>query len=298
VLPTVRWQPDRAGILARVQQPSAVFAAHPDVDLSEVAISQVQGTRYYLNSEGFKTVAPIQITSLTMYGEAQAGDGMPVRQTFTEVGRTLADLPTPADLVARANRIAADVEATRTAPIGEEFAGPVFIEGIGGPQFVAETLVQMMQARRPPDTENPRMGQAPSSPFLNRTGLRVMADAFSASDTPSLTHFEGKPLAGSYVIDDEGMRAQDVKLVEKGRLASLLTSRVPQKNFARSNGHGRSTTVLAGVFQMESALALPASELKAKYIALLKAQDKTFGYIVRGERMPRVAAPVPASIRL
>jgi len=284
MVPAMRWQPDRAGILARVQQASAVFAAHPDVDLSEVSISQVHGTRYYLNSEGFKTVAPIQLTSLTMYGEAQAGDGMPVRQTFTEVGRTLADLPPAADLIARARQIATDVDAARVAPLGEEFAGPVLIDGIGGAQFVAETLVQMMQARRPPDAENPRMGQAPSSPFLNRTGLRVMADAFNASDTPSLTQFEGKPLAGSYAVDDEGMRAKDVTLVEKGRLAALLTSRVPQKNFARSNGHGRANTVLAGVFQIESADAIPATQLKEKYIALLKAQDKTFGYIVRGVR--------------
>ena len=285
---TVRLKADpaanRAQTIARVQQPSAIFAAHPDVDLSEVAISQIHGTRYYLNSEGFRTVAPIQITSLTMYGEAQAADGMPVRQTFTDVGRTLADLPPVADLVARARQMATELEAVRAAPIGEEFAGPVLIEGIGAPQFVAETLVQMMQARRPPDVENPRMGQAPSSPFLNRMGLRVMADAFNASDTPSLTHLEGRPLAGSYVVDDEGMRAQDVKLVEKGRLTALLTSRVPQKNFMRSNGHGRSTTVLAGVFQMESTLALPAAELRTKYLALLKAQDKTFGYIVRGVR--------------
>ena len=60
-----------------------------------------------------------------MYGEAQAGDGMPVRQTFTEVGRTVADLPSAADLVVRAKQIGADVDAARAAPIGEEFAGPV-----------------------------------------------------------------------------------------------------------------------------------------------------------------------------
>jgi len=59
---------------------------------------------------------------------------------------------------------------------------------------------------------------------------------------------------------------------------------VPQKHFLRSNGHGRSNTVLAGVFQLESAQAIPASDLKGKYIELLKAQDKDFGYIVRGVR--------------
>jgi len=271
-------------VVARVQQSSAVFGAHPDIDLSEVAVTQVHGTRYYLNSEGFKTIAPIRIASLTMYAEAQATDGMPVRQTFSTVERSIADLPAPADLIARSRELAAGVTAARVAPIGEEFAGPVMIEGPGAPQFIAETLVQMMEARRPPDTENPRMGRAPASPYLNRTGLRVMADAFAASDTPSMTHFEGKPLAGSYAVDDEGVRAKDVRLVEKGRLVTLLTSRVPQKHFMRSNGHGRSNTVLAGVFQVESSQPIPASELKAKYIELLKAQDREFGYIVRGVR--------------
>ena len=128
------------------------------------------------------------------------------------------------------------------------------------------------------------MMQVTPNPFLNRTGLRVMADAFMASDTPSLTQFEGKTVAGSYTVDDEGVRAKDVTLVDKGRLATLLTSRTPQKNFLQTNGHGRAGTVLAGVFQLESTLAIPASELKAKYLALLRAQDKTFGYIVRGVR--------------
>ena len=42
--------------------------------------------------------------------------------------------------------------------------------------------------------------------------------------------------------------------------------------------------MLAGVFQLESTQAIAAAELKQKYLALLEAQDKTFGYIVRGVR--------------
>ena len=274
----------RRDALLRVQQSSAVFAAHTDVDLSEVTITQIHGSRYFLNSEGFKTVAPIQIAALTMYAEAQAGDGMPVRRTFSTVERTIADLPTAQELAARASAFASEVTAVRVAPIGEDFAGPVLFEGVGSAQFIAETLVPMMEARRPHDTENPRAAQAQPSPFLNRTGLRVLADAFMASDTPSLNRFNGRPVAGSYVVDDEGVLAKDVTLVDKGRLVTLLTSRTPQKQFFQSNGHGRAGTVLAGVFQIESTQAIPSVELKPKYLALLKAQDKAFGYIVRGVR--------------
>jgi hypothetical protein len=266
----------------RARLASAAFGEYPDIDLSEVLITKVQGTRYYVNSEGFTSVTPVRIAALTMYGEAQAGDGMPVRRTFRLVAPAVDDLPASEELAARAKQLAAEVAAVRTAPFGEEFAGPVMIEGVGSAQFFSETLVEMLQARRPPDAENPRMMQGAPSPFLNRTGLRVMADAFSVRDTPSLTTFDGQPLPGSYVVDDEGVRARDVTLVEKGRLATLLTARTPQKNFPQSNGHGRAGAVLAGVLQIESAEAVPAAELKQKYLALLKAQNRPFGYIVRG----------------
>jgi hypothetical protein len=274
----------RREAVSRVQQASAVFASTTDVDLSDVGIAQITGTRYYLNSEGSQTVAPIQVATLAMFGEAQASDGMPVRETFSLVERTIQEFPAPAQLAQKARELAAHVAAEKSAPIGEEFAGPVLLEGIGSAQFISETLVPIMQARRPPDAENPRMMQVTTNPFLNRTGLRVLADAFVVSDTPSLSQFEGKNVAGSYVVDDEGVRAKDVTLVDKGRLVTLLTSRTPQKNFPQSNGHGRAGTVLAGVFQVESTQAIPAAELKAKYLALLKAQEKTFGYIVRGVR--------------
>jgi hypothetical protein len=163
----------------------------------------------------------------------------------------------------------------------------VLLEGQAAGEFVAQTLVPLMLARRPPDGENQRIAQAQGqgSPFLRRIGLRVLSDAFSVSDTPSLTQYDGRPVPGAYLVDDEGVRAQDVTLVEKGRLVTLLTSRTPQKNLPQSNGHGRAG-VQAGVFQVQSALAVPAAELKSKYLALLKAQDKPFGYIVRGVANP------------
>jgi hypothetical protein len=281
-------------LAARVQQPSATFASSTDIDLSEVNISEAHGNRYYLNSEGFKSVTPIQLAALTMYAETQADDGMPVRETYSAVERTIQELPPAAALVQHARELAARVNAARRAHIGEEFTGPVLLEGQGSSEFIAETLVPLVLARRAPDAENPRTVPSQSTPFLTRTGLRVLADSFSASDTPSLKQFQGQPVAGAYLVDDEGVPAKDVTLVDKGRLVTLLSSRVPQRNFPQSNGHGRVGGALAGVFQLESAQAIPAAELKGKYLALLKAQDKAFGYIVRGVRPGGAANAGPA----
>jgi TldD protein len=68
----------------------------------------------------------------------------------------------------------------------------------------------------------------------------VAAPVLSAVDDPSLEVGPGKtPLYGSYRIDDEGVPAQRVPLVEHGVLKSLLMSRTPRKEITHSNGHAR-----------------------------------------------------------
>jgi hypothetical protein len=139
-----------------------------------------------------------------------------------------------------------------------------------------------MLARRPSDVENVRLARpAQGTPFLSRIGLRVLPDPFSVSDTPSLERYDGHPVPGTYVVDDEGVLAKDVTLVDKGRLVTLLTGRTPQKNLLHSNGHGRGGGVQAGVFQVRSTQAVPALQLRKKFLELLRVQERPFGYIVR-----------------
>jgi predicted Zn-dependent protease len=267
----------------RVKQLSAVFTAVEGLDASEVLLSETHGTMYYLNSEGFKSVTPVGSAYLRVSADAQADDGSTVRDLFTVVQTRLDELPSMSELMSRARDVAAHASTRRTAAIGDEFTGPILVEGQASVELLRQTLAPLLLARRPPDAENARFtqGQGQATPFLRRIGLRVLSDSFAVSDTPSVKEYEGRPVAGTYVVDDEGMLAKDVPLVEKGRLMTLLTSRTPQKNLLQSNGHGRGGNVQPGVLQVRSTQAVPASQLKQKYLELLKVQDKPFGYIVR-----------------
>jgi predicted Zn-dependent protease len=267
----------------RVKQLSAVFASSSGLDGSEVWLGETHGTSHYLNSEGTRTVMPIGSVYLRVSAEAQAADGSTVRDLFTVVESRLEDLPPMTDLMSRTAALARRTEARRSAPVGEEFTGPVLIEGQASGELLRQTLAPLVLARRAPDGDAPRFAQSqgPTTPFLARIGLRVLSDSFSISDTPSLKTFNGRPVTGAYVADDEGVPAKDVPLVDKGRLLTLLTSRTPLKNLPQSNGHGRNGSVQPGVLQVRSSQAIPAAELKTKYLELLKAQEKTFGYIVR-----------------
>jgi hypothetical protein len=262
---------------------STVFDSIAGLEGSEVWLSETHGNRYYLNSEGTKTVNPVGSAYVRISAEAQADDGATVRDLVVNVERSLDDLPSMSELRAIAADVAKRTLDRRAAPLGDEYTGPVLVEGQASAELVRQTLVPLVLARRPADGENPRFaqGQGQATPFLTRIGLRVLSNPFSVSDVPSLREYEGRPVAGAYIVDDEGVAAKDVSLVEKGRLVTLLTSRTPQKKLLQSNGHGRAGTVHAGVFQMVSAEAVPAAELKPKYLELLKLQDKPFGYIVR-----------------
>ncbi len=288
VVPVAPPAPTDRKWVERARQLSAVFTPGADLDASEVWMSEAHGTSFYLNSEGFKVVTPVTMAYLRISAEARAGDGMIVPDVFAAVENRLEDLPPMTELLKRAAEVAGHVKARRAAAVGEEFTGPMLIEGQASAELLRQTLAPLMLARRPPDGENPRFGQGQgqATPFLSRIGLRVLSDSFSVSDTPSLKEYDGRPVAGAYVVDDEAVPAKDVTLVEKGRLVTLLTSRTPQKNLPQSNGHGRSGSVQAGVFQVRSSQPVPASALKTKYLDLLKVQNKPFGYIVRA-----IAAP-------
>jgi hypothetical protein len=91
---------------------------------------------------------------------------------------------------------------------------------------------------------------------------------------------------GAYELDDEGVPAQDVVLIEKGRLVTLLTNRVPHRNLPQSNGHGRGGSAQAGVVQVSSSSAVTGAALRTGYLELLKTQGRPFGYIVRSVLMP------------
>ena len=133
----------------RTRQVSAVFNAFPAIESAEVSAADTRGTRYYLNSEGFKAVAPEQIATLRVVAETRAGDGSVLRDGFTLVERNLADMPSTATLTDRARRVAARLDALRNAPVGDEFTGPVLVEGQAAPALVADALVPPMLARRP-----------------------------------------------------------------------------------------------------------------------------------------------------
>ena len=288
-----------------VRHVSAIFGEIPDIHQAQVSLSVTQGTRYFLNSEGFKTVAPVELATLAVQAQTQAADGMALRNSFTTFGKTLDDLPSRAAATGRARELAANLVELRDAPVGDDYYGPVLLEGRAAGQLLARSLVPLFLSQRPPTRDRAArgggrgggggagLGGRGSTPFLRRLGSRVLPESLTVTDTPSLTSYGNAPVPGAYVVDEEGVLAQDVTLVQDGRLMTLLTSRAPQLNLPTSNGHARGGDAQASVFQVTSTSGVPATDLKAKYLELLTEQNRPFGYIIRGVAGTRAVKVTP-----
>lgn len=263
---------------------------------SDALLTCRHGTRYYTNSEGTRAMVPSSSAVLVVRAETQADEGMKLRDEVTVVEESLEDFPAPPVLERQAAAMAARLAALRHAPVADDYTGPVLVEGQASGQLIAQALVPLFLAARPPESDVPRgdVVDAHVTPLLARIGSRVLPTPFSVSDRPSLRFHEGRRVAGAYTVDEEGVAAKDVELVKDGRLLTLLTSRTPLEGLSGSNGHCRGGGAQAGVFTLWSRDAVPAAELKARYLSRLREEGRPFGFIVRRVR-PEVATRLDES---
>jgi hypothetical protein len=127
-------------------------------------------------------------------------------------------------------------------------------------------------------------------------GSKVLPEWMSVIDDPLKEEFHGTSLAGFYKVDDEGVPAERVLLVDKGVLKGFLASREPVKNIVASNGHGR----LPGPWGTE--LAVPGNlfvdvtektkeaDMKSKLIEKAKAAGLKYGMLIRRLDFPSSAS--------
>jgi hypothetical protein len=105
-------------------------------------------------------------------------------------------------------------------------------------------------------------------------------------DDPLAKDFKGTPLIGGYAIDEEGVPAQKVTLVENGKLKDLLMSRRPGPDFDKSNGHGRASFLadarptMSNLF-ISSTETLSREDLKKKFLEECRSEKLEFCIVVR-----------------
>ncbi len=282
--------------LTRIRAISAKFAAFPNLKSSGAEVTVLDGTHYYLNSEGTELRVRDGTAIVRMRAYVQAGDGMLMRDSVVYESREPRQLPGESEMEQAAVELARRVTAMAAAPVGENYSGPVLFEGVAGAQLFAEVFGRNLALTRKPVLEPGQSGSIPASELEGRIGARVMPEFFNIVDDPTRKEFEGKPLLGSYDADDEGVPPAPLSIVEKGTFKHYELTRQPMRGFNGSNGHAR----LAGSFGAKVAVpgnllvtateTTSLAELKKKLIEMCQQRDKPYGIIVRKMDFPSSAS--------
>jgi predicted Zn-dependent protease len=274
-----------------IEEASALYRSDPDLENFESSLRFVAENRYYLNSEGTVARTGHALYILHVDGSTQAPDGMTLARSFGEAGHAPGDLPSHEKFLETTKKLLATLKQMRDAPVvEEEYRGPVLFSANAARHVVAELVEPNVLGNKPKLGENARTTGKWSSSYKSR----VLPDFINVFDDPALSSMGGKHLFGDYSIDDEGVKAQRVSLIEKGQLVGYLVGREPIRDFPASNGHGRASATAAAAPQagnliLESADPQPEAELKKRLIEMCKQRDLKYGLYV--ESMGTKLAP-------
>lgn len=270
---------------------SGVLRAFPQIYESRVTYYLVYTTEYLLTSEGTEVRANHSYAAIESGMSSLADDGMQVNHFYAAYAPRPADLPS-ADTVRKGlNVTAAELMAMRAAPPAPDYTGPVLFESKASGALLAAVLSPSLSGARPPLAFQPVVEQLMSSlggrsDWSGKVGLRVLPPSASLVDDPGAKDYKGSLLIGGYAIDEEGVPAQKVDIVEEGKLKQLLMSRRPGPDFENSNGHGRSA-VLADPQPVMSNLLFTSTEtlskddLKKKFLDACRAEKLDYCMVIR-----------------
>lgn len=239
-------------------------------------------TEYLVNTEGTIVRKSFSEYRAETVFNAQAPDGMRLERSAPQSGRDADGLGTAEHFRDASLRALTGLDALCKAPaVDDEYNGPVLLAGNASARTMDELLARAVEAKAPALGSTARTTGA----FASSYQTRVLPEFLSAVDDPSLTTFAGKDVMGSYKVDDEGVTAQKVALIEDGKLTGYVLSREPIRDFPESNGHGRAGTGQAptsriGVLKIDAANPVSEDELTKKLIAMGKDAGLTFVYRV------------------
>jgi predicted Zn-dependent protease len=206
---------------------------------------------------------------------AKADDGMELPRYESFFGFTEKDLPDDTTVLNAVNKMIRDLEALRIAPLTDPYTGPAILSGRASGVFFHEIFGHRVEGHRQKLANE-------AQTFKKKINEPVLSKDFSVYFDPTTRRLADTDLAGSYLYDNQGVKARRVDVVDHGVLKTFLMSRTPIEGFPQSNGHGRKQVGLNPVARQSNLIVdvAPAAvqpDLKKLLIDEVKKQGLPFG---------------------
>ncbi|HVE13023.1 MAG TPA: metallopeptidase TldD-related protein [Elusimicrobiota bacterium] len=271
------WEDARPWARDACRAGTAAFRGRPRT-LSADSDARVSRARErLLTSEGTDVAARISLAQIGIHATDIADDGMLVSVSRSFIAPEPADLPGPDRLERESREMMADLDALRASVSTSPMTAPALVD-----PSVSAALFQALAARLSGEEQrNPSGAQT----FKGKLGQAVLPSHLTLVDDPTVSSFRGAALAGAYAVDDQGVPARKVTLVENGVLRGFLLSRYPVVGAGGSNGHGRAAPGQApmgrpGNLFVRSSAPLSPERLLERLLRECRRQGKPHGLLV------------------
>jgi TldD protein len=281
------------------RETSATLRNFPQIYEARVTYYLVYATEYLLTSEGTEIRTNRCFAAIESGMNTLADDGMQINHMYATYAPKPVDLPS-VDAVKKAlNVTGSELMALRAAPPAQDYTGPVLFEARAAAPLLAQVLTPAINGSRPPVSFTPVMeqlltGLGGKSDWVGRMGARVLPPGVSLIDDPGAKEAHGTALLGAYAVDDEGVRAEKVTIVDNGNAKQLLMSRRPGPDSDVSNGHGRSAFIndakptMSNLF-FKSTETLSPADLKKKFLDECRSEKLPYCLVVREMDNPSIS---------
>jgi TldD protein len=267
--------PEQKQLEKMARQYSSYLRQYPYILSSYALVSAQKSVLHFASSEGSHVVVPSVTVRVVILAATRAADGMDLMRAETFQAESLEHLPAESEVAPRVAKMATDLKALTNAPLAEPFDGPALLSGRAAAVFFHEVLGHRLEGHR-------QRGDQEGQTFTKKVNQQVLPEFLSVTDDPTLRTLNGVDLGGWYEFDDEGMPAVRVEVIKDGILRNFLMSRLPVRDFASSNGHGRAQPGLMptgrqGNLIVTSTRTMKDADLRKRLIHEVKKQGKPYG---------------------
>jgi len=263
---------------------SELFLKHPIIRNSGVIINYIEGSRYLVSTEGAAIKTPFSLATIIITGVTKTEDGDQQAKVISYNGKTPDSLPNEEQLTREVGLMIAEIESkTKLTKFDEEYSGPVLFVGQSVAEAFSSGLLSGSEGISASDNIPKLTGGFQFDNEISqdgKVGKSVVSDIISVSAKPKMKTFNGQDLLGSFEVDPEGIVPDnEVKVIEKGVLKTLLNNRTNTNAAQKANGFS------AGPGVLEVSVAAKDSEksLMKKLLEEAKRQKLEYAIIVRSK---------------
>ncbi|MEO8053288.1 MAG: metallopeptidase TldD-related protein, partial [Acidobacteriota bacterium] len=260
---------------ARLRRLSKEFTKYPGALNSSITLQTQRSVETLVTSEGTRLGQGRLFSRIIITTSGKATDGMDLQTMETFETDDSARLPKDAEILKAVEKAGKNLQDLLVAPPSDPFVGPAILSGRAAGVFFHEIFGHRIEGHRQKDA-------AEGQTFTKSVNKQILPPFLSVVFDPTLREFQGNMLNGSYLYDDEGVKARRVPIVENGVLKTFLMSRAPVDGFPNSNGHGRRQPGAEVVSRqsnlfVESSKQVSDKELRQMLIEEVKKQGKPYG---------------------